>query len=136
MLCLAFATLSKIGPDFIHKKVLKLKLSKNHFNKKCAPKLLFFKEKKLRKFWKMKKNLHFSWNKFHYANYCWALLSNRVDIKLSGYMQILQKKMSDSSQFIFSLTLIATELLDQIMDTLTDIMVTMEAVRIWQYFLY
>ena len=60
LLCLAFATLSKIGPDFIHKKVLKLKLSKNHFNKKCAPKLLFFKEKKLRKFWKMKKNLHFS----------------------------------------------------------------------------
>ena len=40
------------------------------------------------------------------------------------------KKMFDSSQLIFSLTLIAMEPLDQIMDTLTDIMVTMEAVRI------
>ena len=39
------------------------------------------------------------------------------------------KNMSDSSQLIFSLILTATEPLDQIMDTLTDIMVTMEAVR-------
>ena len=29
--------------------VLKLKLPKNHFNKKCAPKLLFFNEKKIQK---------------------------------------------------------------------------------------
>ena len=28
--------------DFIKKLVLKLKLPKNNFNKKCAPKLLFF----------------------------------------------------------------------------------------------
>ena len=41
MLCLA----SKIGPDFSKK----VKLPKNHFNKKCAPKLLFFNEKKIRK---------------------------------------------------------------------------------------
>ena len=45
----SFATLSKIGPDFSNKKVLKLKLPKNNFNKKCAPKLLFFNEKKIRK---------------------------------------------------------------------------------------
>jgi hypothetical protein len=31
------------------KVVLKLKLRKNHFNKKCAPKLLFFNGKKVRK---------------------------------------------------------------------------------------
>ena len=36
---------SKIGHDFINKWVLKLKLPKNHFDKKCAPKLLFFIEK-------------------------------------------------------------------------------------------
>ena len=29
--------------------VLKLKLPKNHFNKKCAPKILFLNEKKIRK---------------------------------------------------------------------------------------
>ena len=32
-----------------HKMILELILSKNVNNKKCAPKLIFFKEKKLRK---------------------------------------------------------------------------------------
>ena len=36
----SFAAWSKIGPDFSRKVVLKLKLPKNHFNKKCAPKIL------------------------------------------------------------------------------------------------
>ena len=80
---------------------------------------------KLIKFQKIKKNLHFSWNKFCYANY----MSNMGDI-----CKFCQKKMSDSSQLTFSLTLIATEPLDQIMATLTDIMVTMEAVRTWRFF--
>jgi hypothetical protein len=40
-----FATSSKIGPDFSKKVVLKIKLPKNHFNKKCPPKILFFNEK-------------------------------------------------------------------------------------------
>jgi hypothetical protein len=42
----SFAALSKIRPDFIKKVVLKLKFSKNHYNKKCTPKILFFNEKK------------------------------------------------------------------------------------------
>ena len=37
---------SKIGHDFSNKVVQKLKLSINHFHKKCAPKQLFFIEKK------------------------------------------------------------------------------------------
>ena len=45
----SFATSSKIGPDFSNKKVLKFKLPKNNFNKKYAPKLLFFNEIKIRK---------------------------------------------------------------------------------------
>ena len=40
---------SKIGHDFSNKVVQKLKLSINHFYKKCAPKQLFFNEKKIRK---------------------------------------------------------------------------------------
>ena len=40
---------SKIGHDFSNKVVQKLKLSINHFYKKCAPKQLFFNEKKFRK---------------------------------------------------------------------------------------
>ena len=40
-----FATLSKMGPDFSKKVVVKLKLPKNNFNKKCAPKFLLFNEK-------------------------------------------------------------------------------------------
>jgi hypothetical protein len=37
---------SKIGHDFSKKIVQKLKLSINTFHKKCAPKQLFFNEKK------------------------------------------------------------------------------------------
>ena len=37
---------SKTGHDFSNKVVQKLKLSKNSFNKKCAPKLVLFIEKK------------------------------------------------------------------------------------------
>ena len=54
MLCLAlpsFAALLKMGPDFSNKVGLKSKLPKNNFNKKYAPKLLFFNEKKIRKIW-------------------------------------------------------------------------------------
>ena len=36
----------KIGYDFSHKEDQKWKLSKNSFSKKCAPKLVFFIEKK------------------------------------------------------------------------------------------
>jgi hypothetical protein len=35
---------SKIGHDFSKKLVQKLKLSIHHFDKKCAPKQLFFNE--------------------------------------------------------------------------------------------
>ena len=41
--------LSKIGHHFINKAIRKLILSKNVNNKKCAPQLSFFNEKKLRK---------------------------------------------------------------------------------------
>jgi hypothetical protein len=47
----SFATLTKIVPDVSKKLVSKLKLLKNHFIKKCTPKLLFFNEKKIRKIW-------------------------------------------------------------------------------------
>ena len=40
---------SKIGHDFSNKVVQKLKLSINHFYKKCAQKQLFFDEKKIQK---------------------------------------------------------------------------------------
>jgi hypothetical protein len=39
-------SLPKIGHDFSNKVVQKLKLSRNSFNKRCAPKLVFFIEKK------------------------------------------------------------------------------------------
>ena len=39
---------SKIGHDFSNKVVQKLKLSINHFYKKCVHKQIFFNEKKLR----------------------------------------------------------------------------------------
>ena len=42
--------LSKIGHDFSNKVVQKLKLSINHFYKKCAHKQLFFNEKKSERF--------------------------------------------------------------------------------------
>ena len=44
----SFETLSKIEPDYSDKKILKLKLLKNHFYKKCVPKLFFFNGKKIR----------------------------------------------------------------------------------------
>ena len=40
---------SKFGHDFSNKVVQKLKLSINHFYKKCTPKQLFFNEKKIQK---------------------------------------------------------------------------------------
>ena len=43
----SFATSSKIWPNFSNKVFLNLKLSKNHLNKKCAPNLIFFNEKKI-----------------------------------------------------------------------------------------
>ena len=42
--------LSKIGRHFSNKAVLKLKLAKNAFYKKGAPKLIFFNEKKSERF--------------------------------------------------------------------------------------
>ena len=41
--------LSKIGHHFSNKVIYKLMLSKNVNNKICAPKLIFFNEKKMRK---------------------------------------------------------------------------------------
>jgi hypothetical protein len=46
----SLATLTEIGPDFSKKVVLKLKLPKNHFNNKCAPKLFLFNEKNSERF--------------------------------------------------------------------------------------
>jgi hypothetical protein len=43
--------LSKIGHHFSNKVISKFILSKNVNNKKCAPKLVFSNEKKLRKIW-------------------------------------------------------------------------------------
>ena len=40
----------KIGHDFSNKKVQKWKSLKNLFNEKCAPKLVFFIEKKSERF--------------------------------------------------------------------------------------
>jgi hypothetical protein len=47
----SFAAWSKLGMILPFEVVLKLKLPKNHFNKKCActPKILFLNEKKFRK---------------------------------------------------------------------------------------
>ena len=45
MLCLAL----KMKPGFSNKVVLKLKLPKNHFNKKWAREFLFFIEKSIQK---------------------------------------------------------------------------------------
>ena len=49
MLCLALEPVQKSGMIFPFEVVLKLKLPKNHFNKKCAPKILFLNEKKVQK---------------------------------------------------------------------------------------
>ena len=43
------AELSKIGHHFSNEVIQKLILSKNVNNKKCAPKLVFFNEKKIEK---------------------------------------------------------------------------------------
>ena len=49
MLCLALQPGQKSGMILPFEVVLKLKLPKNHFNKKCAPKILFLNEKKNQK---------------------------------------------------------------------------------------
>ena len=41
----SFATSSKIEPDFSKKSYFKIEVTKKNFNKKCAPKLLFFNKK-------------------------------------------------------------------------------------------
>jgi hypothetical protein len=49
MLCLALQPGQKWGMILLLQAVLKLKLQKNHFSKKCAPRILFLNEKKIRK---------------------------------------------------------------------------------------
>ena len=49
MLCLTLQPDQKSGMILPFEVVLKLKLPKNHFNKKCAPKILSLNEKKIRK---------------------------------------------------------------------------------------
>jgi hypothetical protein len=49
MLCLALQTGQNSGMILPFEVVLKLKLPKNNFNKKCAPKILFLNEKKIQK---------------------------------------------------------------------------------------
>ena len=45
MLCIALWPRQKLSMILVNKVVLKLNLPKNHWNKKCASKLLFFTEK-------------------------------------------------------------------------------------------
>ena len=49
MLCLALQPGQKSGMILQFEVVLEFKLPKNHFSKKCAPKILFLNEKKIRK---------------------------------------------------------------------------------------
>ena len=49
MLCLALQPGQKLGIILPFEVVLELKLPKNHFNQKCAPKILLLNEKKIRK---------------------------------------------------------------------------------------
>ena len=49
MLSMGLKKKKKIGMILVNKMVQKLKLSKNDFDKTCAPKLLLFIEKKIRK---------------------------------------------------------------------------------------
>ena len=49
MLCLALQPGQKSGMILPFEVVLKLLLPTNHFNKKCAPKILFLNEKKIGK---------------------------------------------------------------------------------------
>ena len=50
MLCLALQAGQKSGMILPFEVVLKLKLPKNHFNKKCAPKNLFLNKKRSERF--------------------------------------------------------------------------------------
>ena len=50
ILCKALRPHQKSDMILVNKVVLKLNLPKNHFNKKCAPKLLFFTKKKSERF--------------------------------------------------------------------------------------
>ena len=50
LLCLALPPHQILGLILVIKFFFKLKLQKNHFNKKCEPKLLFFNEKKSERF--------------------------------------------------------------------------------------
>ena len=63
--------LSKIGHHFNNKLIKKLMLSKKVNNKKCAPKLVFFNENKLRKI-QMIKNSKFN----NFLLVCWFLGKN------------------------------------------------------------
>ena len=49
MPCLALQPGQKLNMILLFEMVLKLNLPKNHFNKKCAPKILFLNEKKNQK---------------------------------------------------------------------------------------
>ena len=49
MLCLALQHGQKPGMNLPYEEVLELKLPKHHFNKKCAPKILFLNEKKIQR---------------------------------------------------------------------------------------
>ena len=51
MLCLALQPDQKSGMILPFEVVLEFKLPKNHFNKKCAPKILLLNEKKNKKDW-------------------------------------------------------------------------------------
>ena len=49
MLCLALQRGQTLGMILPFEVVLRLKLPNNHFNKKCAPKILFLNEKNIQK---------------------------------------------------------------------------------------
>ena len=70
---------SKIGHDFSNKGVQKLKLSKNHFYKKCAPKQVFFNEKKN------------SQNTVVSFEYSWCFVKN---LTFSGPSQLSRQKVN------------------------------------------
>ena len=64
----SFASSSKILPNFSNKVFFWLKLWKSHLNKKCAPNLSFFNEKKIQKdsddFWHRKFTLKVQFSHF------------------------------------------------------------------------
>ena len=49
LICLALPPHQKSSMILMFEVVLKLKLPKHHFNKKCAPKILFLDQKKVKK---------------------------------------------------------------------------------------